>query len=114
MELESDDEYDGDLSLSDSLSDFQLGLEHELDEWELDISGVESNDSVAADDELQELEDLVQDLQESASDVPPVERQPHRSAQKGTLSNEFDTPLFDGANLTVFDSFLLLMHFLLR
>jgi len=70
MELESDDEYDGDLSLSDSLSDFQLDLE---DEWELDISGVESNDSVAADDELQELEDLVQDLQESASDVPPVE-----------------------------------------
>jgi len=77
MELESDDEYDGDLSLSDSLSNFQLDLEHELDEWELDISGVESNDSVAADDELQELEDLVQDFQESASDVPPVERQPH-------------------------------------
>ena len=78
MELESDDEYDGDLSLSDSLSDFQLGLEHELDEWELDISGVESNDSVAADDELQELEDLVQDHQESASDVPPSHIDPHR------------------------------------
>ena len=110
--MESGNEYGEGLSLSDALSGSQLELDmiesEDTDEWELDI---ESNESIAADNELQDFEDLVRDLQESAPDVPLVERLQQQA--QGT-SNEFDSPLFDGSKLTVFDSFLLLMHFLSR